>query len=167
MVQQDPLIKHLRDNYYVEDGKLKRRYTRTRWKADEEVGTYVSKRGYKTIMVLGKRYYVHRVIFAIINGYFPDLLDHKSGNKIANDPDNLRESDKVGNALNLSGPHKDNQTGFLGVTFRKDTKKYVGQFRGKSLGCFKTPEEAQLAYVNARANEGIATRGAVVSIQTT
>lgn len=138
-------IEYLHENYEVDCGKLIRKKAYKQWKKGSEVGT-VGARGYKTLSVMGKRYYVHRLIFLMEYGFLPDLIDHINGDKTDNRIENLREAGKVENALNLLGPHTDNVSGFLGVTYRKDTGKYSARFRGITLGCFDSPEEAHLAY---------------------
>lgn len=155
MVQEErKLREYLLQNYYVcKNGLLKRSKTFGKWEAHKEVGT-IGLRGYKTLSIRGKRYYIHRLIFLMEFGYLPELVDHIDGNKLNNIPSNLRESSKVLNALNLFKSHEDNKTKLLGVTYRKDTGKYSARFRNKSLGCFDTPEEAHNVYLDFKANEG-------------
>ena len=145
-------INYLHSNYKVSAGKLVRRTTYKQWLAGAEVGA-VGKRGYKTLYVLGKRYYVHRLIYLMHHGVLPELIDHINGDKLDNRVENLRESCKEGNALNITNPHKDNVSGMLGVTYRKDTGKYSARFRDKSLGCFDTPEEAHAEYLKHKTGE--------------
>jgi hypothetical protein len=150
MVQTNPLREYLlREYVFDEAGRLLRRHDYKQWKARREVGT-VSQRGYKTLSIAGYRYYVHRLIYLMHYGELPELVDHKNGDKLDNRPSNLRESTKVNNALNLHQCHKDNISGFLGVTYRKDTGKYAARFRNKNLGCFATPEEAHEVYEQAK-----------------
>lgn len=150
MVQEEQSLKEfLLGNYDVVDGELVRKNDYKQWKAGTAVGT-VGMRGYKTLSIKGKRYYVHRLIFLMTKGYLPKLLDHIDGDKTNNRPENLREADMVINALNLSGPHKDNELGCLGVLRRKDNGKFSARFRSEHLGCFDTMEEASLAYHKAK-----------------
>ena len=150
MVQtEEALRSYLLETYRVVDGELVRRHTYKQWLAGSSVGT-VGKRGYKTLSIAGKRWYVHRLIFLMENGYLPDLVDHKDGVKTNNAPSNLRDADKILNAMNLKGSHRDSKTGVLGVTYRKDSKKYYARLRDKSLGCYDTVEEASLAYITAK-----------------
>lgn len=150
MVQNESLTDYLSYNYYVDaDGTLRRNRTYKQWIIGREVGV-VGVRGYKTLSIKGKRYYVHRLIFLMEHGYLPDLIDHLDGDKTNNRISNLRDSSKVSNALNIRYCHKDNATAFLGVTYRKDTGKYSARFRNENLGCFDTPEEAHAVYVKAK-----------------
>lgn len=154
MVQEQTLKEYLEDNYYIEEGLLKRAKTYRNWKKGREVGT-VGLRGYKTLWVLTRRYYVHQLIFLMTHGYIPDLIDHINGDKLDNRPENLRGSSKVSNALNLKGCHRDNVSGYLGVTYRKDTGKFVARFRNKTLGSYKTAKEAHDVYNDFKGNEGV------------
>jgi hypothetical protein len=149
MVQGQSLDDYILSNYHYSDGKLLRSNTYKKWKAGSEVGT-VGARGYKTLSVLGKRLYVHRIIYFLCHGSWPDLIDHINGDKCDNSIGNLREANKSINARNLNKSHKDSESGVLGVTRRKDTGRYSARFCDKSLGCFDTPEEAKFAYDAAR-----------------
>jgi hypothetical protein len=103
-----------------------------------------------TLSILGKRYYLHRLIWLMHNGVLPPLLDHINGVKADNRIENLRVSNKKENALNLHKPHADNLLGILGVSKRRDTGKYTANLCGVRLGQFDTPEEAERAYINAK-----------------
>ena len=154
MVRQQTLTEYIKDNYYYESGELKRKFTYKQWAKGSAVGT-VGNRGYKTLSVMGKRYYVHRLIFLLLLGELPEMIDHIDGDKTNNSIDNLRPSTKVDNALNLHKPHCDNNTGVLGVYKRKDNPKFDAKFRGKYLGSFSSIKLAEEAYIIAklRANE--------------
>lgn len=156
MVREESLRSYLLNNYIYDCGNLVRKVTYKQWIAGQVVGV-VGKRGYKTLSVLGKRYYVHRLIFLLLYGFMPEVVDHKDGDKTNNMIENLRESSKVHNALNLHKAHSDNKIGVLGVFLRKDNGKYNAKFRGKSLGCFTNVNDAEGAYKLAklRANEGL------------
>lgn len=144
---------YIKDNYYEDCGVLRRKKGYKQWKRGSETGSCVGARGYKTVSILGRRYYVHRVIFFLCNGYLPELVDHINGDKLDNRPSNLREADKSINGVNLKGCHADNKTGYLGVTYRKDTGKFFARFKRKSLGCFDTAEEAHKEYLKAKEEE--------------
>ncbi len=143
MVQHEELRDYLLANYVVVNGSIMRKETFKQWNAGDTVGT-VGLRGYKTLSISGNRYYVHRLIYLMHYGVLPDVLDHINGDKEDNDIGNLRPSSKIDNALNLHGPHKDNVSGFLGVT--KKGNKYIARFRDEWLGSFNSPEEAHNEY---------------------
>lgn len=83
-------------------------------------------RGYVQIKIFNKRYYAHRIIFFMFNGYFPQEVDHIDGNKSNNKIENLRDSTKSQNNMNVR-KRKDNTSGIKGVTWDKRCKKWKAQ----------------------------------------
>ena len=158
MVSIRTLVEYLHHNYEYSDGELLRRFDYKQWKKGHSVGS-ISKRGYKILFLLGKFWGIHQLIFVYHHGYLPNLIDHEDTDKLNNRVENLRDLDKIGNALNISGPHVDNRAGFLGVT-KRESGRYSARFRSKSLGTFDTPEEAHEAYLDFRRDEGVAYREA-------
>tara|TARA_R110002020_G_scaffold382013_2_gene592863 strand:+ start:96 stop:569 length:474 start_codon:yes stop_codon:yes gene_type:complete len=157
MVQKEEIESYILNNYmYRTDGTLVRGKTYGRWREGLEVGSCVGKRGYKTISILGRRFYTHQIIYWCHTGEWPLLIDHIDGVKTNNSPSNLRASSKTDNALNLFSCHKDNKSGFLGVTYQKKSGKYYARFRGKHIGSFTTGEEAHKAYVNFKRDATVA-----------
>ncbi len=151
MVQDDKLESYLHRTYYCDcAGRLKRKQTYKQWKAGDEVGT-IGTRGYKTLSVMGRRLYVHRIIYFLCMRVWPPLIDHIDGNKLNNMPHNLRAATKSENAKNVHKAHSDSGSGYLGILKRKDTGKYSVRFQGKSLGCYDDIKEAVKVYELARA----------------
>lgn len=111
--------------------------------------------GYLQTCVAGERLYVHRLAWFLVTGSWPEKeIDHINGIRLDNRIANLRAASRTLNAQNLQGPGKRNTSGFLGVTFilRDGTFKARIRVEGKtqSLGHYKTPEEAHLAYLDAK-----------------
>lgn len=78
------------------------------------------------------------------------MTDHRDGDTLNNQRENLRLATNQQNQHNQRRLRRDNTTGFKGVTLwpRKgvyNAQIYVNTIR-KSLGCYKTPEEAAAAY---------------------
>lgn len=130
------------------------------WNAHKEGGAkagdvagWIDSHGYRHIHVNGKTYYAHRLAWLYIKGVWPkDRIDHKNRVKHDNRFDNLREATQSQNAAN-STKQKNNTSGYKGVSFRKDTPKYVAQIESngkhKNLGSFDCPKEAYAAYCQA------------------
>lgn len=108
----------------------------------------ISKKGYVYILLLGRRYLAHRIVWLHQNGSMPTLhIDHINGNKSDNRIENLREATQAQNNCNTSKRNK------YGKGVNRVWNKYAGQIwhEGKHfyLGLFKTPEEAHAAYCAA------------------
>lgn len=110
-------------------------------------------RGYVVIGIDKKIYPAHRLAWIWSTGITPKgEVDHINGNKSDNRWANLRVVDKAGNQQNKRRPNRDNTTGFLGVSKHKDYFRAQINVNGvrMSLGYFKTPELAQVAYLDAK-----------------
>ena len=94
--------------------------------------------------------WLHRIIMGITDSSIS--IDHKDGNGLNNCRSNLRICDKQQNARNCK-IHTRNTTGFKGVSFDKDIKKYRAFItlngKTKHLGCFVSPVDAHAAYCSA------------------
>lgn len=105
------------------------------------------------ILVLGKKYYAHRLAFLYMTGKFPtDEVDHINLDPTDNRFENLRESTHWQNQWNKPVTSA-NRSGFKGVHFsQKDRVWYANIWANKKrfgLGSFKDPAEAHAAYVAA------------------
>jgi len=97
---------------------------------------------------LGKReaIYMHRAIMDA-----PDKMDidHRDGNGLNNQRDNLRVCTTAQNAMNQS-KHADNTSGFKGVCWDKQNGKWKARIQvngtNQHLGHFPTAEDAARAY---------------------
>lgn len=80
------------------------------------------------------------------------LTDHADGDGLNNQRANLRPADKSKNACN-SRRRSDNTSGYRGVTYRKDTGRWMAQIwvdgQRIGLGCFASREAAASAYDSA------------------
>lgn len=114
---------------------------------------YKSSRGYivRNIMHGSKRTveYLHRVIMRPTSGL---VVDHVNGNTLDNRACNLRVCTHSENLRN-QGKHKDNTSGFKGVTWHKGAKKWKAAIqvenKVKHLGLFASKEDAYEAYCAA------------------
>lgn len=111
--------------------------------------------GYIYIQLGRKRYRAHRFAWLYVYGEFPEkLLDHINEIKDDNRIINLRLATHQQNKQNISSPNITNTSGFIGVSWRKDHKKWAARImvngRQKHLGYFNTAEQASEAYVTAK-----------------
>lgn len=100
-----------------------------------------------------QRVYMHRIVFAnLFTMSFKEYVDHINGNKLDNRRKNLRFADKSQNGAN-SKLAKDNTSGYKGVTWHKQTRKWQAQIqvkgKNKYLGIFKFRVLAARAYDKA------------------
>lgn len=148
-----------RFHYDAATGDLIYRYRCGPVGAGEIAGT-LGPMGYIAIQVDGTIYRAHHLVWLHVTGKLPTLdLDHIDGNKANNRFGNLREATKVENMQNLRRPKKNNKSGYLGVNSLGgswvatiNVPNPSGSGRGKKLhlGCFKSPEEAHAAYLEAK-----------------
>lgn len=123
---------------------------------------FCAKRGY-AVRNLPRRFrdceqkptlYMHRLIWEHHFGPIPENyeIDHIDGDRLNNRKANLRLVTSHQNKMN-SRLRSDNSSGFKGVTWSKDKRRWQAQImkHGKNhvLGRFKTPEEAAEAYKDA------------------
>lgn len=94
----------------------------------------------------GKTIQMHRVVNKTPEGFH---TDHINGNKLDNRKSNLRTATNVQNSRNV-GKHKNNTSGFKGVSFCPRDNKWIAMIRilgkKKNLGRFPTKEIAKSAY---------------------
>lgn len=105
---------------------------------------YAGRRDMKTKKII----LMHR---QIMNPPADMVVDHKNGDTLDNRKNNLRICTKAENQRNHKRL-KNNTSGYTGVSFRKDTKKWFAHIGDKlsgtfgHLGNFLTPEDAARAY---------------------
>ena len=114
--------------------------------------------GYLATSVSGRRIKNHRIAWALHYEEWPDRqIDHVNHIRTDNRIENLRLADDALNRKNQSPP-KDNTSGMVGVSWRKDRSCYAAYINsgGKRtiLGHFATLEEAKAAREAANQNFG-------------
>tara|TARA_R110002126_G_scaffold220018_1_gene365375 strand:- start:581 stop:1060 length:480 start_codon:yes stop_codon:yes gene_type:complete len=108
-----------------------------------EAGT-VNDNGYRKITINYHGYRSHRLAFLYMTGKWPEQqVDHINGNRLDNRWENLRDVSRLVNIQNQ-----------LGKGYHKFRDGWRAQIRTnskiKSLGVFKTEEEASAAYIAAK-----------------
>ncbi|MCW2477733.1 HNH endonuclease [Candidatus Symbiopectobacterium sp. NZEC135] len=106
--------------------------------------------GYINIGFRGKVIRAHRLAWMFVYGSWPTKsIDHKNGNTSDNRIINLRECSHRENMMNM-GDHKNNTSGFKGVSLRGDGKKWRAciSLNGKqvTLGSYRKASQASAAY---------------------
>jgi len=154
MITQELLKKY----FLYNDGNLLRNFNC----GGEKVGscsgwinTVNNGKKYIRLSICKKHIYLHQAIFIYHHGYLPKYIDHINGNSLDNKIENLREANQSLNIAN-SLLSKSNTSGYKGVTWRKDTNKWMAQItknkKHHNLGCFENIEDAANAYKIASKN---------------
>jgi hypothetical protein len=105
----------------------------------------LNNRGYRKIEINGKKYGAHQIVFALHNGYIPEVLDHINNNPSDNRIENLRAATKSENGYNRK-QILSNTSGAKNVSYRQDTNKWRVDIRidGKPF-CFGSYDDFDLA----------------------
>lgn len=101
---------------------------------------------------MGKSMPAHRIIWEMVYGECPDVIDHINGDKHDNRLVNLRNVDRAENMRNRK-LNKRNKSGINGVSTRKDGKWLV-VIRTKYIGLFDNFFEACCARKSAEYKAG-------------
>ena len=144
------------DNYFVSNfGNIKNSKKNKIMKLSND------NKGYKIINLSKngkvKMFKVHRLvgIAFLENVDEKPMIDHIDNNRSNNNVKNLRWCTNQENLAN-QGKRENNTTGYKGITYNKETKKYRARIningKKKHLGLFKSAEEASRVY-NAKAKE--------------
>ena len=114
--------------------------------------------GRRQIMLKGKKYLAHRLIWLYVNGKLPDnSIDHINGRPLDNRIENLRDVTHQENQKNRS-KNCNNTSGHIGVYWHKGAEKWRAYIRvdgvKQHLGYFNVLEDAAAAYRVASIEHG-------------
>jgi hypothetical protein len=113
--------------------------------------------GYLSVMVAGKNYMLHRIIWLHTYGYLPEEdVDHRDGNRSNNRLTNLRLASRTENNQNMA-IRSDNTTGVFGVSRVGSKWRARVTVAGKHFhaGYHPTKEAATAAYLAAKARHHV------------
>ena len=143
--------------YAPTTGRLRWRVSPAQGVAAGSTAGSLHPQGYIMVQFRGRIYAAHRVIWKLIYGTDPNTVDHKNGVRHDNRLRNLRNVTRTKNLQLRRKTRTDSQTGVLGVTYRKDCRKYQARIqrngRMRSLGLFPDIAAAEAAYVFAKRKE--------------
>jgi hypothetical protein len=116
--------------------------------AGKEALTTLNNWGYQHGSINGRHEMAHRVIWKMMTGRSPEIVDHINGDKTDNRLCNLREATPTLSSSNRGVPIN-NTSGVIGVFWNAGRKKWQTQISqgGKryNLGLYNTKEEALAA----------------------
>lgn len=150
MIQRDELLRIFA--YDPDTGELRYREKRGRMNRGDLAGS-VDAEGYRKVTIKGKNYPAHRLIWCMMYGEWPRMLDHANRERDDNRLVNLRLCTEIQNAANAKAPTT-NTSGYRGVYYEPERNKwrvrirYVenGQRKRLDLGRYDTAEEAAIHY---------------------
>lgn len=129
-----------------------RRPTSRKHKRGDVAGSLVG-HGYVHIEIDGRSYGAHRLAWLYVHGVWPSgQIDHENGMRADNRFRNLRDGSRSFNQQNQRKAQSRNLLGFLGVSRsgKRFKARIVVNSAQRQIGTFDTPEEAHLAYVQAK-----------------
>jgi len=139
------IIKELQKTFEYKNGEIFWKTKVGNKKIGDKAGC-TNSLGYEKVIFRKKEYLVHRIVFALHNGFMPKMLDHIDGNKTNNKIENLREATKKENGYNRK-LNKNNKSGIKGINWHKNNNKWQVSInvdgKQKYLGCFKDIEIAK------------------------
>ena len=149
----DMNIQKLRETFsYHKDGHLLRKESKAFNAKILEKTNHLDSKGYRVTWFNGKVEREHRLIFAMHEGYLPEIVDHIDRDKSNNKIENLRAATKSQNNVN-SRIKSNNKSGVKGVYFCKSTNMWRARisFNGKTneIGRFNDLQRAKEARVEA------------------
>jgi len=149
--RKDLTSEQVRDffSYDHETGVLKWKNCRAAYRNGDVVG-YAGRDGHLVVHLLGKHYYVHRIVWLYHYGTWPvDLIDHinrdPSDNRIAN----LREASHQLNSINKRA------RGYYKTKLGKYCAQIMRNRRSVFLGHYADEASARAAYLRAREEMGV------------
>jgi len=114
---------------------------------------YKDSQGYMVARVNGKYIRLHRIIFCMLKGNMPKLIDHIDGNKTNNRIENLRECSVSQNSTNKK-LGANNTSGAKGVSIHKPTGRWQVNIsvnkKQRNFGYFNDFELAELVAIEVR-----------------
>lgn len=127
----------------------------------KEAFTAVNQNGYSVGNLDNRTYLAHRIIWRIIHGSEPELVDHINGDRRCNQRANLRSVGDAENARNITA-HRDGVLGRVGVYPLRRTGRFRASIcvdgKQQHLGVFATLAEAEHARAEASAAHGFIVR---------
>lgn len=117
-----------------------------------DIAGAMTQHGYLTVCIDYGRYYLHRLAWLWAYGAWPSKnIDHIDGDRTNNSLSNLRDVSQMINAQNTK--HARNASGLMGV-YMASANCWVASLcvnrKKVHIGCFRTPELAHKAYLEAK-----------------
>ena len=142
-------------------GEFLHRTTKRGGKNAGDTAGCLNRNGYRVIRIDKKLMYAHRLAWLYVHGHLPpEEIDHINGLQYDNKIANLRPVCRVVNQQNIRKPLSNNKSGFIGVVYSKQHRKYKAGITidgsNVHLGLFQDAETAHQTYLKVKrlAHEG-------------
>ena len=132
-----------------DDGQLFWKTNKSQMKAGSLAGSFAGDGRYRRVKINGRVFYVHRVIFAMANGYFPEEVDHIDGDTLNNRPENLRPATRSQNAMNRK-KQSNCTSGHTGIQFVESAGKWRAHIKVKQKSIWLGYHDTLKSAISAR-----------------
>lgn len=147
--------KNFRDTFTYADGQLLWKKTRRKAVAGAVAGG-MDVKGYLRVTLDKKVYLVHRVVYKMLRGRTPRMLDHIDNDPLNNRIENLRPCTPSQNAQNRKRP-VNNTSGVKGVYWNRAKNKWMARVMTGGartfIGYFSSLDAAAEAVQTARSKQ--------------
>lgn len=137
-------------SHFVDSWRMNQSNSRNSGKVVE----MVSASGYIEMKINGSTYKAHRVIWKIVTGDDPNMIDHINGNRSDNRITNLRLASRTQNGANR-GLSSNNLSGHSGVSYHIRDKKWQSYITVNGLRFYIGSFESLDSAVSARKNSEV------------
>lgn len=150
--------------YNPETGELRWKKSLRGVKRERRIAGCVHSTGYRVVILQGKQYKAHRIIYALFHNEHlspEDVIDHINGTRDDNRIANLRKTAHSGNMQNRRVT-RGSASGVTGVTFVASTGKWQARISHNNekiyIGSFENKEDAIVARRQAEVELGFLSR---------
>lgn len=116
--------------------------------ANKEAFTAIDRKGYAVGAIFNRGFRAHRIIYKIVHGHDPVIVDHDDRDTLNNNINNLNSVSSAQNQRNMAKAIN-NTSGYTGVVWDKRKQKWTARinYNGKqiNLGRFVNTQDAVIA----------------------
>lgn len=146
MQNKTPTKEFLTEHFELKNGILLNKIDRSsKARKGEMAGWIDEESGYQKLRLGGVKYMAHRLVWKMVHGVEPEVIDHIDGNRLNNRVENLRSVCHSENNKNKT-KGVNNTSGMTGVSWHKRINKWAANIKingkMKHLGYFDDFKQA-------------------------